>query len=758
MSASTEKTLSELLDLPVVFVDSGREFGRIDSFLVDNDKGIILGYVLSGNNSTGIRMVPPSAVSRYGTFAITVTGENVVEDIKTDSVLSRIYNNEPQFLGLSVQEFGEDGEELGYIKDVSFKTPGGQLGSVWISNERGFTSPYVAKIDYRDISGVFKDKAILKENCKLNFRRTGVLEHAAEKGGFVPLVIRDQEWRSALNDRLAEETAKIHRRLITRLEADHQKFFLANEKERLKNELLETLKNTIDSVFDNRFSVSSEKLRDEINYVSSTFVSIEDFKTGTGDLNERVEQLSIKIEKGLEEMTLAETKAEERFNKKIESLTSTLENRAAASFDSAFNRLSDAAERKIDSVRKESATRISEVEERFETKLMTVNASVQTFERSTSAIIEKLKETIKVVAGDASVYALEKTEELTSSIGELRKRVAELADAPPPVIPDVSNLSSREELNKLDSKMSSLIHESLDALKERINNVVASSAESAEILVALKPEMEQNIKKYSDLISTAMESRLAGVQEELDSSSTRIFDKIESKISSFVTAEMVEQKLAEFTPVETEKGVSAQEFENRLEEMAKKIETINLPASMVDKIHQIENKFQEVVSKVDFDSVINKLNELKTPAPSSGTGASHQILEEIDKKVKDLVSFEQLKIALHTALGGASITDVRSELLVRINELKSSMSETSSGSSTINPEIMEKFSAEIASLAERALEHADEHIKELSENLDAAISSLYPKDEIEELISRAIAEAEKRIIESLKKDNGSAAG
>lgn len=754
MSSSTDKTLSELLDLPVVFVDSGMEFGRVDSFLIDNDKGILLGYVLSGGAAGGgARIVPPSAVSRYGAFAMTVTGDNVVEDVKNDEKLYEIFNNEPQLTGLPVHEFGENGDALGYIKDVSFKAPSGHLLSVWISNEKGFTSPYVAKIDYRDISGVFKDKAVLKENCRLNFRRTGILEHAAEKGGFVPLVIREQDWRRALNDRIAEEAAKIQKRISSRLEEDHKKYFIANEKDRLRGELLETLKAAIDSIFDSRLSAASEKLKNEFQEATASFTKKELFDSSLAETRRSMEELAARVNDGLQALAAAEARAGDSIKEKANAITDAVENRVAASLENALDRLNNAAERKIESVKKESSMKMMELEERFETKLMKMNASVQEFERSAGASIEKLKETIKSVAGEASISALEKTDEIMEAIDELKNRVSVLASTPPPVIPDVSNLSSRMELSEMEAKIRDMIDSTVKTAMEKIANLSAAGAETTERIGALKEEYENGMSRLTDLITSAMEQRFEELEKEISETAAGISRELESKTDSLATMDEVERKILSIAPVEPDKSISSDEIDGRIEELSRKIDEFEIPSSIIARINQVEKTLEELASNDELQAVRNEIMELKNAASPSPTGAPVEKLIELEKKLVDLVSFDQLKTALHTAIGGTSITDVRLELLSRLEELKKKIpAETNVRAGEVSHEVMEKISGEIATLAERTLEHSDEHIKELAERLDEAISALYPKDEIEALISGAVAAAEKRIMQSLGKE------
>lgn len=742
------------MDLPVVFVDSGREFGRVDSFLIDNDKGMMLGYVLSGGVSGGAaRVVPPSAVSRYGAFAMTVTGDGVVEDVKKDEKLFDIYNNEPQLLGLPVHEFGENGEVQGYIKDVSFKIPSGHLLSVWISNEKGFTSPYVAKIDYRDISGVFKDKVILKENCRLNFRRTGILEHAAEKGGFVPLVIREQDWRRALNDRIAEEAAKIQKRISSRLEEDHQKYFVANEKDRLRGELLETLKSAIDSIFDSRLSDVSQKLQNEFEDAAASFIRKDFLESSLAESRRAMESLGSRVESGLKALADAESRAENSFKEKLNAITAALESKAAASLDEALRKLSEAAERKIDAARKESSMKISEMEERFETKLMKVNASVQEFERSAGASIEKLKETIKAVAGEASISALEQTDQIMESLEGLKSRVNELASAPPPVIPDVSNLSPRSELAALESKIRDLIATSSREASERIEELAGAEAGMEKRVSEIKAEFENGMVRLTDIVTSEVERRLSEIDGELSSMSAGVSREIESGTAAFVTKDELEQKISGLSQNEKPSEINTEDIDRRIEELSKKIEASEIPSTIVNKIRQIEMDIEKRVMKEDFDSVLSAVNALKGAALPSSTEDSGEKIVELEKKIADLVSFDQLKTALHTAIGGTSISDVRLEMLNRLDDLKNRIPTASQGAGQeLSPDVMERISGEIATLAERALEHADEHIKEMTERLDAAISVLYPKDEIEALITNAVAAAEKRIIESLGKE------
>ncbi|HPI76691.1 MAG TPA: PRC-barrel domain-containing protein, partial [bacterium] len=183
------KRLTEFRNLPVVNVADGNELGAVNSFLIDTEQGKLAGFVLASKpGGHGVRVVPLSAVSSFGSFAMTLKRDGEAVDLIGDPYLLSLFEKDVPLLGSKV--FVENGDKtIGFVKDVGVSVEDGELLLLTVTSDAGFTSPYRASIPYGVVVSADRDTVVIKSDERLRYVKMSAAGSAgADSAALVPLV------------------------------------------------------------------------------------------------------------------------------------------------------------------------------------------------------------------------------------------------------------------------------------------------------------------------------------------------------------------------------------------------------------------------------------------------------------------------------------------------------------------------------------------------------------------------------------------
>ncbi|MGM0470809.1 MAG: PRC-barrel domain-containing protein [Bacillota bacterium] len=121
----------EIIDLPVVNLETGEEVGDIKDIVFDPDQGTVVGFIVDGGSFfQGNRMIPYQQVHSLGEDALTIANDEAVSDL--DEVKEYLVSNQGNVIGAKVVT--DDGKELGTIGDIVLNSDDGQIASYEVTD------------------------------------------------------------------------------------------------------------------------------------------------------------------------------------------------------------------------------------------------------------------------------------------------------------------------------------------------------------------------------------------------------------------------------------------------------------------------------------------------------------------------------------------------------------------------------------------------------------------------------------------------
>lgn len=121
----------EIIDLPVINLETGKEIGKIKDVVFDPEKRIITGLIIEEKSwLQGDHMVPYERLHGIGEDAVTIEDDSVLTELDgTKECLDEVNSN---VIGTRVVT--NDGKELGSIEDIILDPANGKLDSYEISD------------------------------------------------------------------------------------------------------------------------------------------------------------------------------------------------------------------------------------------------------------------------------------------------------------------------------------------------------------------------------------------------------------------------------------------------------------------------------------------------------------------------------------------------------------------------------------------------------------------------------------------------
>jgi len=562
-SGPASKRLTELRNLPVVSISEGVELGGVNGFLIDYEKGVLAGFLLASRKpGGGVRVAPWAAVSSFGNFAITLTKTSDVRELASDAYLLALFEKDIPLLGANVCFEGDD-KLVGFVKDVSVNVENGSLLLLTVTSDEGFTSPYRASVPFSSVVSVTKTRVTIRGDQRVAYRKEGILGRAEERGSFVPLVLEETRWRAMLDERVRETMEKVQRELKDRFFADHEQFYLANERDKLFKDVSETISKKIDGFFEQKFDETARAFKELLTETARGLTPVEKFEEALGAVKaEQERHANSTVELIGRTFDTLKTAAENRASELREEaaqLAADTDARLKEGLESLARKLGAELDSKLDALRDSESAARADSEKRLDTRVLSLNADVQEFERRLEKSIEELRDAMneKLAAGaaglrdeftalmdelksgieaglaglkedlEAGVSAaggelaaavrgfdakMEAAREiLESTRGELRAEFAGLLEASAKQTSELLN-SMREDIG--DLAMNSVRHDELASLEERLNAGLAAAGSELAAEHEQTAERFNAARRYIDLKIDDLAARIPSVDPE----------------------------------------------------------------------------------------------------------------------------------------------------------------------------------------------------------------------------------------------------
>ncbi|HOX29011.1 MAG TPA: PRC-barrel domain-containing protein, partial [bacterium] len=614
-----------LRGLPVVSIRDGVEIGSISSFLIDYDAGKMEAFVLTASKpGVGIRVVPIANVNSFGTFAITLLSADSVVNLPDNPRLMSLFEKDIQFLGSKVYQDGSD-RVVGFVKDVSVNLEDGAVLLVTITNDAGFTSPYRASIPYSSVKDVERDSVILEAEYKIGFKREGPLGRAEESGAFVPLVIEDERWRQFLGERIKDEAEQIGKRLRDSLFADHQQYFLSNEKERMSVDIGAELDGKIERFFEEKFSEVERAFRELLLETAGRLVT----ESSLIESAEKLRGESAVFEKALKEAVeteLAARRAEaEAFTNKIAGAVDELKSEMTSKIGSEISilekRMKEFFGGELEKADRGLSLKLDELAEKTETKLLSASASLQELENKIAAAMEK---TEAAVRENSKTEAERAAEQAAASLKqELESKIILIKDEATSEIAAMKQ-ETATAVDEIKSKT--------DSLDQNIGGL-SNRQHDAEILMG---ELRQAVAARIDEIKIEMVRELTNAKKSVETAFSELAVKYVSREDSAAAIADIKKELSDSVDqLKKSTELSAGAVKEQAEAASKILEdkishsAESLRGEMASRSAEREKRYSEKMESVesslrkDFSDLRNEAVAMKEQAE-----AASKILEE----------------------------------------------------------------------------------------------------------------------------------
>jgi sporulation protein YlmC with PRC-barrel domain len=146
------RLLSEILTLPLVSSQSGEPVGKIDDYVLDAAKGLVVAYrVKSGRETLYLSTID---ITRYYDNAILLRGPDVLRPIGELVRIEPLTREHVDIFGLRVVD--QEGKRIGKVRDCLIHTIGNHIARIYVkpgllgglmAEERIFPRDQIVSID-----------------------------------------------------------------------------------------------------------------------------------------------------------------------------------------------------------------------------------------------------------------------------------------------------------------------------------------------------------------------------------------------------------------------------------------------------------------------------------------------------------------------------------------------------------------------------------------------------------------------------------
>lgn len=734
MMARGHKNLSELRNLPVVSIKDGRELGSVGSFLIDYREERLSAFVLSTRKGDrGVKVVPYDAVSSFGSFAVTLSSADAIADLTSNSEFLELFEQDILIFGSEVYTAGDD-KLLGFVKDISISPENGILQLMSITNDSGFMSPFRASVPFGDVERVEQKRVILKAGLKPSYHRDDPTGRALGGKSLVPLVLEETEWRKALSERMREELEKLRSNLKEQLALDHKQFFLAYEKEQMQTEISGMLRDEIKHYHESNLQETLNSFRKMFFDSTKSFVSAEDFSATCDDLSSDIVSLGKKlrselhsaIENAKHDISRGHSSLVDK--QKLDALLSQAEKRIAGSVERRLNKMNDT----VSFVR-------TEIEDRMETRIMTLEAAIKDAERklqrSVQDAVKKSPPAPVNMAFDLPAPPAEEIQSLNETVDKLKRRTDHLQE----------EFKEFVRPSQLEETRRNVISESLK-LAEELRKETAG-----ELLSILN-----DVQKKAENIGADLDSRVTEVEKDVTEASKKLrrrTSQVEERIDQVIIPEH-QDLVARINELKSKLDKSFEQFEQKGARLEKRIEMMFEP----EQLRETRREAVLEASRMNNNLRAEMLKNIETLKHDIESG-NKSLRELLRQHINELPSLDDLENKLSARTEQlASWDEIEryfTDLDTRINELGNSKPDTSE-LELLRTEIQSGLEQKIAEEASASRSRSDA-LKSEYDALSGKIDKLRDaaSDELENLVkslenetSRKLDALESRIQES----------
>ncbi|MEW5946004.1 MAG: hypothetical protein AB1742_07380 [bacterium] len=706
------KFCAQIRDLPVVSIEEGEELGKVQTPLIDPVKRSVAGFVLGTPRvEQGVRILPYSSVSSFGSFALTVGRASEVKDLVGEPYFLELFEKDVVLFGCRIVEPG--GRLAGYVQDVGIDPQDGAIVLLKVTSDVGFMSPYRATIPYSSVEKIDGDTVTLKADEKVRFKKDlpGAPE---EERTYVPLVLEEEDMRATLMSRLVDEMERIRRDVQGSLQAEYDRNFVARHRAGMETEIAESVSGVIEEAVRRNVDEARKAILNEIRSVLSSYAANEALDAERRGRETAIESVLETLDASLKKQAEAGAKTvsdlEASFIWRFTELESSVSRAVEKKFGELTAQLSENLAANRETLRAEHVEQLSGLERRvnealgraeknlaggaaeieaLKDRMSSVSLSMEIEGGKIRAELEKLilKTSEDMEKGLAAQSALREemrniSETLESRLGEIETRT------------DASAASASEELRSL--------MQSAENVNARLMKMEEHAADAREELRSLKRSLEERIdaaEESAAALSVEVDGRINGLSARLESAGRE-------------QADYVAAKIAEILDVLNAADGKREEFEARLSGI------------------EIE---RDAISFL-----------------SAGMDESEKKIEALEKKTKDTLDLALTRLASNEESLNSRIAAVE-KLAGLLNErLETAKREAADNARAIEnqKEQIEKLAGELLTeIGGRTERVRDEVMNAAVERMDAIAASAATGDEVRTL-TRAVEDVRSRLREA----------
>ena len=630
------KKLSELRNLPVVNVTDGIEIGKVASFIIDFDKSKLTAFILASKNTgAGVKVVNLDSISSFGSFAMTITDVNQVEDLVNNSEYLKLFEKDIPLLGSSVYE--EENKLLGFVKDTSININDGNIILLTLTSDSGFTSPYKATVPFSSIKSIEKDKIIISSGQRLSYRREGVAGRVEDSGSYVPLVLEEAKWKDAINERIKDEMLKVHNQLREQFLADHQQFYLAHERKRLTGEITDALISKFDQLIsknsvelsqeltkllgeETKRLVSEDRLNSEVeSFEKENLKSIEQLK---GGINSSISEISDLVDSYKNELNESISGIKVFFNDEINKKTAELSEQFSS-------RIKD----KIDVQKDLFAAEREKSDSEIDVKILELSANMKLLERGLRKNISDSISVIEKKHTDVNNNSVSLINSLDNNIENLKADYVLIKEKCEVLSSQLSKiLDSTSNIKTIDDKCSNAI----DTLNRDISLKISEMSSENESIISKQRDIDN---RFSELSESMRQEIGAKVEELADDFEKRIAEvrSFETKLteSSRSNKEYIDGLISTLKDELKIIAGKSSGLDNRFSEFSE-----SMRQEISGKIDHIDNKVLKNINEVldstnkDIEAIRNELR--KTITDKESLDSKLELIEDVENKLEEI--------------------------------------------------------------------------------------------------------------------------
>jgi sporulation protein YlmC with PRC-barrel domain/DNA repair exonuclease SbcCD ATPase subunit len=619
------KRLTEFRNLPVVNVADGNELGSVNSFLIDTEQGKLAAFVLASKpGGPGVRVVPLSAVSSFGSFAMTLKRDADAVDLIGDPYLLSLFEKDVPLLGSKV--FVENGDKtIGFVKDVGVGVEDGELLLLTVTSDAGFTSPYRASIPYGAVISADRDTVVIKSDERLRYvKMSAAGSAAADSAALVPLVVEEHKLAEAMNERVREEMEKVMSGLRSALGFEFERHFLSKHKEPMASELLAQLKGSIESVYENKFNEAARAFRELLMETARGLVKGENFESrlaAAGDDARRLhDELSSRLESSIESLKRDLAEAKTGLSNEIKSEDESSRLSLESVLEAAVSKIESATDRKLRALSDEISARVDDASQIADTRLLKIDAGARDFEKSLRGSIEQTRAFVSDEVSQAIAEMSAQLEDARTKFSETLEKTVKESSA---------GLASFKR--SVETELSKIREESAVLKKELARAAKESDSKNASAIMEAKSETAALIKSLKDELTARLNDEVRAVKDEIKSLESKIPELDPADVRDELSSAMAEMEARMDGMAEKAAATESalREAEARLESVADKSELENALEIFKMSKEEVESFMEAVVTTADYEAdritIFEKL-----------TGETERVSEEVRQTAESL--------------------------------------------------------------------------------------------------------------------------